>query len=254
MPQYIQYTHENGVASITLNKPPLNILDIAMMLEINQVLASLRADVDLKLIVFSAMGKAFSAGVSVEEHQPETVVDMINQFHKMFEHLHHMMIPSLALVQGPALGGGCELALFCDLVLADERATFGQPEVKLAFFAPIAAIILPQLVGRNRALELMITGDLISAQEAAQMGLINRVIPVESFAEESEAMIGKIANLSSAALRFNRRAVDEIRHLPFEQQLRHIEDMFLNQLMVSEDVKEGISAFVGKRKPVWKNR
>lgn len=254
MLQFIRYSYENSIARITLAKPPLNILDIAMMREINDALAGLRDDPELKLIVFAAEGKAFSAGVSVEEHKSETVVEMINAFHQMFEHLHHTMIPSLALVQGPALGGGCELALFCDMVLADEKATFGQPEIKLAFFAPIAAIVLPQLAGRNRALELMITGDVISAQEAAAMGLINRVIPSEQFAEKTEELINKIQSLSAAALRFNRRAVDEVSRMSFEQAIRHIEDMFLNQLMVSEDTQEGIAAFLGKRKPVWKNR
>lgn len=254
MPQFIRYSYENNVARITLAKPPKNILDIAMMQEINDVLEKLRDNADLKLIVFAAEGKAFSAGVSVEEHKPETVVEMINAFHQMFEHLHHIAVPSLALVQAPALGGGCELALFCDMVLADERATFGQPEIKLGFFAPIAAIILPQLAGRNRALELMYTGDVISAREAADMGLINRAIPSQDFEAKSEELIGKMAALSAAALRFNRRAVDEVSRLPFEQAIRHIENMFLNQLMLTDDTQEGLAAFLGKRKPVWKNR
>jgi len=206
------------------------------------------------LIVFAARGKAFSAGVSIVEHKPETIVMMLNEFHRMFEHLHFITSPSLALVQGPALGGGCELALFCDLVLADENATFGQPEIKLGFFAPIAAIILPQLAGRNRALELMITGDVISAQETVKMGLINRVIPPDDFQDKSEELIARIAGLSAAALRFNRRAVDEVSRMSFEDAIRHVEDMFLNQLMVSDDTQEGLAAFLEKRQPVWKNR
>jgi enoyl-CoA hydratase/carnithine racemase len=170
------------------------------------------------------------------------------------EHIHDLMIPSLALVRGPALGGGCELALFCDLVLADETATFGVPEVKLGLFAPTGAILLPQLAGRNRALELMLTGDVISAPEAARMGLINRVLSAPEFDHAAEALIAKIASHSAVVLRFNHRAVDEARLLPFSRSIRHLEDMLLNQLMISEDAREGLAAYLQKRSPRWRNR
>ncbi len=254
MQQNIRYSYAEGIARITLAKPPTNALDLATLQEIHAVLSPFRDDLDLKLVVISSEGKAFSTGIPVEAYQPESVVEVLGEFNHVIEHLQQLMVPSLALVRGPALGGGCELALFCDLVLADENALFGVPEVKLGLFAPTGAIILPQLAGRNRALELMLTGEVISAHAAEQMGLINRSVASAQFSKEADDLISKIARHSAAVLRFNHRAVDESRLLPFDRAIRYLEDMFLNQLMISEDAREGLSAYLHKRKPVWKNR
>jgi cyclohexa-1,5-dienecarbonyl-CoA hydratase len=254
MPQHIRYAYQDGVARITLARPPTNSIDAAMMREIREQLNPFRDDPDLKLVVLEAEGKAFSTGIPAMYYLPENVVEVLNEFNTVIEYLHSLMVPSLALVRGAALGAGCELALFCDLVLADVTAGFALPEVKMGMFAPTAAIILPQQAGRNRALELMLTGDIISAAEAARLGLINRVIPSADFEAEAESLISRIISNSAAVLRFNHRAVDEARLMPFDRAIRHLEDMFLNQLMTSEDAKEGLNAFLEKRQPRWKNR
>jgi cyclohexa-1,5-dienecarbonyl-CoA hydratase len=254
MPHNIKYSYDNGIARITLATPPLNALDVATLREIHEKLDPFRDDPELKLLVLAAEGKSFSTGIPPELYQPESVAEIMYEFNSVVEHIHDLMIPSLALVRGPALGGGCELALFCDLVLADETATFGVPEVKLGLFAPTGAIILPQLAGRNRALELMLTGDVITAQTAATLGLINRVISAGEFDRASDDLIEKIASHSAVVLRFNHRAVDEARLLPFTRSIRHLEDMLLNQLMISEDAREGLAAYLQKRPPLWRNR
>ncbi len=205
-------------------------------------------------MVFDSKGETFSTGIAAEAYQPDQVVEMLNAFNHVIEHLNQLSVPSLALVRGPALGGGFELALFCDIVLADETAVFGVPEIGMGLFAPTAAIILPQIAGRNRALELMLTGETISAQEAARIGLVNHVYSSAEFDNAAQEMIQKISRNSAASLRFNHRAVDEVRLLPFDRALRHLEDLFLNQLMLSEDAREGIAAYLNKRIPVWKNR
>jgi cyclohexa-1,5-dienecarbonyl-CoA hydratase len=252
--QSIRYSFRDGVARIILAKPPSNTLDTTMLQEIHDVLDPFRDDPDLKLVVFDAEGETFSTGISAEAYQPDHVVEMLNVFNHVIEHLNQLSVPSLALVKGSALGGGFELALFCDIVLAAETAVFGVPEIGMGLFAPTAAIILPQIAGRNRALELMLTGEIISAQEAARIGLVNHVYPSAEFDAAAEAMIQKISRHSAAGLRFNHRAVDEVRLLPFDRAIRHLEDLFLNQLMLSEDAREGIAAYLHKRMPVWKNR
>ncbi|RJP77191.1 MAG: hypothetical protein C4524_08690 [Candidatus Zixiibacteriota bacterium] len=254
MPQQIRYDYTDGVARIVLANPPHNAMTTTMLREIHEHLDPFRDDPDLKLVVISADGEDFSAGLHPQELQPGTVVEVLTEFNTVAERLQQLMVPSLALVQGAAFGGGCELALFCDLVLAEDSARFGVTEVQIGLFAPTAAIILPQLIGRNRALEMLLTGDVITAEEATRRGLINRVVPAQRFHAEADRLIARIASHSAAALRFNHRAVDEVRLMPFEKAIRHLEDMFLNQAMISEDAREGLEAHVTGRLPRWKNR
>ena len=155
--QFIQLELKDGLATITLNRAPLNVLNIAMMKEINAALDALQGQ-PVKLLLFQAAGKAFSAGVDVGEHLGEQVVEMIEVFHGIFRRMDQLPALSIASVQGAALGGGCELALYCDLVIASEKAKFGQPEIQVGVFPPIAALILPRQIGRKKALELVLSG------------------------------------------------------------------------------------------------
>ena len=243
-----------SVARITLNQPPLNIIDIAMIGEMHSVLTRVHAARDLKVLVIDHQGKAFSAGVSINDHTPDKVGEMIEKFHGMFRLLHSLAVPSVALVDGIALGGGCELAVFCDIVIASDRATFGQPEIKVGVFPPVAAALFPRLIGRNRALELLLTGDIINAAEAKAIGLINRVIPAPNFREQAEEFIGKLTSLSGAVLRLTKRAVDCGLVANVDEGIRAVEQIYLRELMKTEDAREGLNAFLEKRKPIWKNR
>src|SRR4030043_174176 len=204
--KHIQTDLKEGVAYLTLNRAPVNVLNIEMMEEINTYLEGLKKEKSLKLLVIQAMGKAFSAGVDVGEHLGDLVYKMIEVFHKMFRLMDALKVPSIAVVNGSALGGGCELALYCDMVISTEKTKFGQPEIQVGVFPPIAALIFPRMMGRKKAMELILAGDTISAQEAYSMGLINKIVPEASVAQEAEAFIGKFSKLSGIVLKLTKEA------------------------------------------------
>jgi cyclohexa-1,5-dienecarbonyl-CoA hydratase len=242
------------VARITLNHPPLNILDIPMIAELGDALAGVQSASDAKVLVIAHQGRALSAGVSIQDHTPDKAGEMLEKFHGVLRQLNSLAIPSIALVDGMALGGGCELAVVCDMVLASDRASFGQPEIKVGVFPPVAAILFPRLVGRNRALELVLTGEAIDAAEAKNIGLINRVFPAARFNEMADEFIRKLTSLSGAALRLTKRAVDRGLYESFSAGLTAVEQLYLGELMRTNDAREGLNAFLEKRKPVWQNK
>ena len=244
----------DGVARVTLNRPPLNILDIATIGDLQRGLAEVQSAGDAKILVIGHEGKAFSAGVAIEDHTPGKVPEMIEKFHGIFRLLNSMTMPSVALVDGMALGGGCELAVFCDMVVASDRATFGQPEIKVGVFPPVAAVLFPHLIGRSRALELLLTGKIIGAAEAKAIGLINQVFPADDFQKSAEDFIGGLTSMSGPVLQLCKRAVDEGLYSSVLDGIAAVEQLYLGELMQTEDAQEGLNAFMEKRKPVWKER
>ncbi len=252
--EQILFEKKNGVATLTLNRPPLNILNIAMMREMNEALEELEGNVNTKLLVIAAQGKAFSAGVDIKDHTPDKVEEMIEVFHGIFRRLLSLEIPTLAVVQGACFGGGCELASFCDFIIASEEATFGQPEIKVGVFPPIAVVLFPYLVGQRKSLELLLTGEVVDAREAERIGLVTRVVSPEELARATEELVAKLVGLSSVVLRLAKRAIYEAADLPFGKAMEHVERLYLEGLMGTEDAKEGLQAFLEKRKPVWRNR
>jgi cyclohexa-1,5-dienecarbonyl-CoA hydratase len=192
---------QGAVVTITLKREPLNVLNIAMMKEINACLDSLKGRDDLAVLVFKAEGKAFSAGVDVGEHLGDQVKEMIEVFHGMFRRMDDLGLVSLAAVNGAALGGGCELAVYCDMVLASSKAKFGQPEIQVGVFPPIAALAFPRLIGRKKALELIVTGDVISADESYRLGLVNKVVEPDALEDEVKYLVDKLAALSPLVLK-----------------------------------------------------
>src|SRR5439155_5940402 len=199
--QNIKFQIDDRVARITLARPPLNILNIAMMREIGGALNAVPKR-DLAAIVFdSAPGtRAFSAGVAVEEHVPETAYQMLEAFHAIFRSLLQIAKPAIAVVDGPALGGGCELVAACDIVIASERAKFGQPEIKLGVFPPVAAILLPRIIGEKKAREMILTGEVIDAAEALRYGLANHVVPANEMPTRLANVLTKLRVLSPSSL------------------------------------------------------
>jgi cyclohexa-1,5-dienecarbonyl-CoA hydratase len=241
------------IGRITFNRPPLNILNIKMMQEINNALMDFQKQ-KLKVLILNANGKAFSAGVDISDHTKEKVNKMIQVFHSIFTNLSKIRAPTIALVKGAALGGGCEVATFCDIVIASEKSKFGQPEIKVGVFPPVAAAIFPKLMWSKKALELIITGETISATEAKDLGLVNHILPVETFESEAEKFIAeKLASNSAVVLQLTKRAFIEGATQNYAESIKKIEGIYLNELMKTNDANEGLSAFLEKRQPIWKN-
>ncbi len=252
--EFIKTAEADNVARIVLDRPPLNVLNMAMMEELNQVLEGISRRRDLKVLVLSAEGKAFSAGVAVEDHLGENAKSMLATFHQIFRYLHSLPCATIAVVQGMALGGGAELATFFDVVIASEAAKLGQPEIKVGVFPPIAALHYPGRVGEARTLQLLLSGDILSATEAERIGLVDRLVKAEELADALEQEIGKFTDKSGVVLGLTRRAVKQASLPNFERALAELEDLYHDELMLTADANEGLRAFVEKRPPVWKNR
>ncbi len=238
-------------AWLILDRPPLNVLDIGMLEEMSRLLAELAADDDLSVVVLAAAGKAFCAGVDVADHMDERAPLMLHAFHDVIEQLLALRPPLVAAVNGAALGGGCELLLACNVVLARAGAKLGQPEIRLGVFPPAAAALLPALVGRQRALDLILTGRLLSAEEALPLGLVTRVFAADRFHTEVDAWVADLASLSRPVLRLAKRAVMRSTAATTHA-LAAAEHIYLTELLSLDDAHEGLVAFLEKRPPVWK--
>ncbi|MDP2959431.1 MAG: enoyl-CoA hydratase-related protein, partial [Longimicrobiales bacterium] len=231
---------------------PLNILDIAMLRELDEAVAQVGADPGASVLVITGEGKAFSAGVDVADHTEDRVEEMIHTFHGALARLLALELPTIAALNGAALGGGLEVALACDIALAREGAKLGQPEIQLGVFPPFAAAVLPRLVGRARALELCLTGRVLTAEEARAIALVQHVFPKDSFASDVAAYVAALSSLSPAVLRLAKRAVVDGLDAPVGEALHGAERIYLDELMTLEDAREGLAAFLEKRPPQWK--
>ncbi|MGH7567273.1 MAG: enoyl-CoA hydratase/isomerase family protein [Gemmatimonadota bacterium] len=240
-----------SVARIVLARPPLNVLNIVMLKELCDAVDELAARPGLRALVIAAEGRAYSGGVDVEDHVGDKVAPMIAAFHGLFRRLADFEPVTVAEVHAHALGGGCELAAFCDLVLASEEATFGQPEIQLGLFPPVTAAAFPYFVHGKKTLELMLTGERVDAREAQRIGLVNHVWPAEEFAEEAASFVERLASRSAVALRLAKKAYYAGVDVPFREALDRAERIYLRELMRSRDAIEGIAAFREKREPRW---
>ncbi len=241
----------NGIVKITLARPPVNVINMALMAELGAALDQAR---QAQIVVLGAQGKFFSAGVDVGEHRPETVDAMIHEFHTVIRKIWALEAPTIAAVQGNALGGGMELAMACDFIVASETAKFAQPEIQVGVFPPIAALMLPRLIPRKKAFEMILTGDAIDARAAERIGLVNVVAPPEEFESALNAFVARLTKLSGVVLRHTKRAATLALCADDDRVLAQIEALYLKELMKTVDANEGLSAFVEKRAPVWKGK
>ncbi len=249
----IQLRLDHRSAWITLDRPPLNILDTSMMQTLDAALE--RAIPKCDFVIFQGAGpKAFSAGAEIGDHTPERVKGMLSALHAIFRRLTAADCLTIAAVHGHCLGGGMELATFCDFVLAAESAQFGQPEIKLGCFPPVAMVTLPHLIGMRSAAHLILTGEQIGAAEACRLGLVTRVVPDGELPVAVDKLLEKLRQLSPAILKLTRRTLGRIHSADFAKQLETVERVYLTELMKSHDAREGIAAFLEKRAPVWSGK
>ncbi len=251
--RFLRLDVADGVARVTLDRPPLNVLDIPMLQELDVVLAALGENDDLKLLVLTGEGRAFCAGVDVADHTAERVEFMLETFHGVIRRLLGFEFPVLAAVNGAALGGGCELLLACDMALAASDAKLGQPEIRLGVFPPVAAAILPRLVGLQHAMDLILTGRVLSAAEARDIGLVSQVADPDEFGRLVDERVAMLSALSRPVLRLTKRAVLDGLELPLRDALAAAERRYLGELMGFDDPHEGLAAFMEKREPVWRD-
>ena len=244
----------NGLARITLDRPPLNVLTIAMMRELASALLAAGGNPDVRVVRLDAAGKAFCAGVDVGDHVGDRLDPMLEALDALFAAFEAVPQPVVAVVQGAALGGGCEILLGCDLAVASEAAVFGQPEIKLGVFAPPASILLPRVIGERRALEWLLAGENVPAREAERLGLVNAVFPAPELEEKAAAWIGRLLALSGPALRLAKQAVSDARGRAPREARELLHRVYRDELMTTADAGEGLRSFLEKRKPVWTHR
>ena len=245
---------EDGIAEIVLDRPPLNVLDIALLHELADTLDDLGAQRDLRLIVIRANGKAFSAGVDVGQHFGSDLGPMLEAFSRAAGRLLASEVPTLAVAHGAALGGACELVALADLALMADDAQIGCPEIRLGVVPPVAAAYFPRLIGLQRAAALILTGDAITGAEAARIGLIWKSVPRERLDAEARAVIERFRGLSASALRLARRTLRGATRLPPHQAIVEASDLQVRSIPEMADAQEGLRAFIEKRAPVWQHR
>jgi cyclohexa-1,5-dienecarbonyl-CoA hydratase len=250
---YIHVETKDGITTLTINKPPLNVVDIVALRQLESALMELSRDENIRVLILRAAGKMFSAGVDVADHTPDKVGEMIPLFDRACRALANFPAPTLAVVHGHALGGGCELVLCCDLAVMAESAKIGQPEIQLAAFAPIAAMRLPLMVGYRAAADMLLTGRNLTSDEALKIGLVNAVLPADGIESWVQEKIAQMSTLSRVALVATKRAL-QLGSGAWDASTAEQENLYLNELMKTEDAHEGLTAFMEKRPAVWKHK
>ena len=250
----IQFHPGPRVATIVLDRPPLNIINLAMMDELNAVWDEID-ELEAQVVVITGAGdRAFSAGVDVADHVPERVAPMLEKLHRVIRRIFESDRITIAAVHGHTLGGGLELAMVCDFVIAADNTQLGQPEISLGCFPPVATSYLPRAIGFHRASRLVLLGEAMTAEEAERIGLVSEVVPRADLTTCVDDIIDRLLTKSSAAVALTKKALREGLEHRFESALGRNEKIYLEELLRTEDMREGIQAFLEKRPPIWKNR
>jgi cyclohexa-1,5-dienecarbonyl-CoA hydratase len=240
------------VARITFTHPPLNVLDFSMIDELRQALNQLDQRREISAVVFSGGERAFSAGVDVAVHAPDKIQAMFEKFHGLILALTKFPKITIAEVSGACLGGGAEVAMVCDMCFTTPDAKWGFPEITLGCYPPVACTALAALVGQKRAADLIFTGRIISGVEAAEWGLANSAHAEEDLQKTIQNTLDYLLKLSPAALAHAKKAFYAWDSIHLDKGLARAEKIYIEELMQAEDAKEGIQAWLEKRKAVWK--
>ena len=252
--QFVKVKIDGEVARITLDRPDHNLLNERMLAELAAGISTLGDRGAIKLIVLDSAGKTFCGGIELGEYTQRRVFQLLDAFHGAFAAMLDTSKPLLVVVNGPAFGGGAELAALGDLVIATPKARFAQPEIKLGVFPPLAAAVLPYILGPKQALELVLTGEAMSAERARELGLVNWLVAEEELENKVAEVSAKVTAQSGPVLTMAKKAILGSLGLPLRDGVRNSMKVFLNELAELEDSQEGLRALVEKRAPKWKNR
>jgi cyclohexa-1,5-dienecarbonyl-CoA hydratase len=252
--KFVKVRVEGEVGHLTLDRPEHNLLNERMLSELAVGISSLGDHSNIKLIILDSAAKAFCGGIEIGEYTQRRIFQMLDAFHCAFTAMLDTSKPLLVVVNGPAFGGGAELAALGDLVIATPKARFAQPEIKLGVFPPLAAAVLPYLLGPKQALELVLTGETMSAERARELRLVNWLVPEEELQKKIDDVTAKVTAQSAPVLTMAKKAIMGSLGLPLRDGVRNSMKVFLNELAELEDSQEGLRALVEKRAPKWKNR
>ena len=241
---------ERSVARLVLNRPPLNLLDLETIHQLNVELGEVLSDDSVRLIEIQGT-ESFSAGVEIRDHFPDRAPQMLREFHALIRAVLYARCPTLAVVCGHCLGGGLELAMACDFIIASDGARFAQPEIKVGCFPPVAAVLLPRLIPEKKALEMILTAQAIGAEEAYRWGLVSRVAPAAALERVANEFSNALLAQSPQVLALARKAARLGSRETFESVLRESERIYVEELLPAADVSEGLRAFLEKRPPHW---
>ena len=250
----VEVKSRERVVHVTIDRPPLNVLDIALLRELDAVLARCSQDSESDVIIVEGAGqRAFSAGVDIRDHTREKVPEMLDVVHGVIRKLLTIPQVTIARVRGLCLGGGCELASSCDFVIASEDSTFATPEIHVGCYPPVALARFSSLIGYHRAAEMILTGRRFSAQEAQAMGLVNRLAAADRFESGLQTLSDELLGKSGAVLRVALKGLRELSMRGFDQALQRSEEIYCSELLKTADVEEGVAAFLEKRAPSWRH-
>ncbi|HEY0704990.1 MAG TPA: enoyl-CoA hydratase/isomerase family protein [Candidatus Acidoferrales bacterium] len=252
--QFVKFRIEGQVAHLRLDRPSQNLLNERMLMEIASGISSVSEKRDVKMILLDSEGKTFSGGIELGEYTQRRVFQLLDAFHTAFSAMMDTSKPVLVVVNGPAYGGGAELAALGDLVIATPNARFAQPEIKLGAFPPLSAAVLPYILGPKVALETVLTGEAMTAERAKELGLVNWLVKEEDLVGKVDEVVSKVTAQSGPVLTMAKKAILGSLGMPLRDGVRNSMKVFLNELADLEDSQEGLRALVEKRAPKWKNR
>ena len=251
---YVKLEIDGAVGTLRLNRPPVNLLDLQMVEEINDALLSLRANKDLKILVFRGGRDCFSDGFDLDEFASGRGQRLVQMFMRIFESLRMMDVVQIAAIEGRVRGAGWELVMGCNISLAAQNAVFCLPETSYGLFPAVGTAILPRIAPRRKAMEWILTGNPIPATELHHHGIMNRLLDPANFDRELQEFIAPIANKSRPVLALARRAQFEAYYATFPDAVSRTQSMFLRELLDLDDAKEGMSAYREGREPNWNHR
>jgi len=252
--QNITLDTKDGIARLTINRPPANVMNYETLQEMNAALDAVSRDPAARVLLVRGSGnRAFSAGVEVKDHMGDRMPVTLREFGKVFKLLRALGKPSIAVVNGVALGGGCELAAGCDMIIASDKAQFGQPEIKLGGLAPVAAALLPTIVGVKKAFEIVLLGDNFSAADAEKAGLVSKVVPDADLDKSADALAAKFLQMTALGLKLSRDAFYRAVEAGSMDQALFVATEAGIKTWQTADSQEGLKAFLEKRSPVWKD-